>query len=107
MHILHAKELTMHTDLTLAATSMKRGQLQRVQDARGSLVLCRSGSLWLTQDGDARDIVLQAGDEARIDHDGLSILSALDDSSFVLSHDRAALDLRLRARQAQTALAAY
>jgi len=97
----------MHTDLNLAAASLERGQLQRVQDARGSLVLCLSGSLWLTQEGDNRDVVLEAGDEARIDRDGLSILSALDDSSFVLSHDRTALDLLLRARQAQTALAAY
>jgi hypothetical protein len=101
------KGVIMHTDLTLAATSLKRGQLQRLQDARGSLVLCLSGSLWLTQEGSLKDVVLEAGDEARIDHDGLSILSALADSSFVLSHDRAALDLLLRARQAQAALAAH
>ena len=34
----------MHTDLNLAATSLTRGQLQRLQDARGSLVLCLSGT---------------------------------------------------------------
>ena len=76
----------MHTDLNLAATPLTRGQLHRLQDARGSWVLCLSGTLWLTQLGDARDIVLEAGDEARIDHDGLSILSALSDARFVLSH---------------------
>jgi Protein of unknown function (DUF2917) len=76
----------MHTDLSLSATPMTRGQLQRLPDARGSLVLCLSGSLWLTQEGVARDIVLEAGDEARIDRDGLSILSALSDARFVLSH---------------------
>ena len=97
----------MHTDMNLAATFLKRGQLQRVQDAQGSLVLCLSGSLWLTQEGDTRDIVLEAGDEARIDHDGLSILSALSDASFVLSHDRAALDVPVRARRWHPALAAF
>jgi Protein of unknown function (DUF2917) len=86
MHILHAKELTMHTDLNLAATRLTRGQLHRLQDARGSLVLCLSGTLWLSQQGDPRDIVLEAGDERRIDQDGLSILSALSDARFVLSH---------------------
>lgn len=97
----------MHTDLNLAATSLKRGQLQRVQDAQGSLVLCLSGSLWLTQQGDTRDIVLEAGDEAGIDHDGLSILSALSDASFVLSNDRAARDAPQRVRRLHPALAAF
>jgi hypothetical protein len=76
----------MHTELNLAATPLTRGQLHRLQDARGSLVLCLSGTLWLTQQGDPRDIVLEAGDEGRIDQDGLSILSALSDARFVLSH---------------------
>jgi hypothetical protein len=107
MHILHAKELTMHTDLNLAATFLERGRSQRLQDARGSLVLCLSGSLWLTQEGDPRDVVLDAGDEAQIDRDGLSIVHALSDARFVRSNDRPALDLLLRARQAQAALAAY
>ncbi len=97
----------MHTELNLAATSLQRGQLRRLQDARGSLVLCLSGTLWLTQEGDLQDIVLEAGDEARIGHDGLSILSALGDSRFVLSHDRAALDLQWRSRAAQAVLAAH
>ena len=88
----------MHTDLKLAATLLKHGQLQPLQDARGSLVLCLSGTLWLTQEGDARDIVLEAGDEAQIERDGLSILSAMSDTRFVVAHDRAALDRLRRAR---------
>lgn len=75
----------MHTDLKLAATCLKRGQMQREQDARGSLLQCLSGTLWLTQEGEAQDIVLEAGDEARIEHAGLSILSALSETCFVLT----------------------
>jgi Protein of unknown function (DUF2917) len=96
----------MHTDLKLAVTLLKRGQLQRLEDARGSLVLCLSGTLWLTQEGDSRDIVLEAGDEARIERDGLSILSAMNDTSFVVSHDRTALDGLLRASAPRAARAA-
>ena len=91
----------MHTDLKLPATSLKRGQLRRLQDARGSLVLCLSGTVWLTQEGERRDIVLEAGDEALIEHAGLSLLSALSDTHFVVSHDRAALDFLLHAKQPQ------
>jgi hypothetical protein len=107
MHILHAKELTMQTDLKLATTDLKRGQLLRLDDAAGTLVLCLGGSLWLTQQGDQRDIVLEAGDDARIEHDGMSIVSALSDASVVLSRDSAPLDAPLHARQAQAAHAVY
>ena len=80
----------MHTDLNLAATSLRHGQSQRLQDARGRVVLCLSGTLWLTQDGDPRDIVLEAGEEAQIDRDGLSILHALSDARYMLSGTGAA-----------------
>jgi hypothetical protein len=85
MRILHAKELTMYTDLKLAATSLPRGQLQRLQDARDRVVVCLQGSLWLTQEGDTRDLVLEAGDEVRIDRDGLTLLHALRDARYLLS----------------------
>ena len=79
----------MHIDLKLAATALQRGQLQRVHDARGRVVLCLHGTLWMTQDGDTRDVVLEAGDEARIDRDGLTLLHALSDARYVLSDDAA------------------
>ena len=75
----------MHTDLKLAAISLPRGQLQRMQDVRGQVVVCLQGSLWLTQEGDTRDVVLEAGDEARIDRDGLTLLHALRDACYLLS----------------------
>lgn len=96
----------MHTDLKLPATWLKRGQLHRLQDARGSLVLCLGGTLWLTQEGQQRDIVLEAGDEALIEHDGLSILSALRDTHFVVSPDRGAVEELLRSSLARAASAA-
>ena len=67
----------MKTDLIHSATDLSRGQMLRIEDGQGSLVLCLNGTLWLTQQGDQRDIVLEAGEEALIEHDGLSILNAL------------------------------
>ena len=52
-------------------------------------------------------IVLEAGEEARIERGGLSIISALSDSRFVLSRSDALPEVLLRARQAQAAVAAY
>jgi hypothetical protein len=98
----------MNTDLNLSSTRLQRGELQRINDGEGKRVLNLQGTLWLTQQGDARDVVLEAGDMARIEHDGLSIVSALSDARFVLLHDDDApsqWDWRIRA--AQAALAAY
>ena len=75
----------MNTDLHLSSTFLARHALQRVVDAKGTLVQCLGGTLWLTQEGDPRDIVLQAGEEALIDRDGVSLLFAMSDARFVLS----------------------
>lgn len=90
----------MNSDLNLCATTLKRGQLQRIEDGQGRLVQCLSGTLWLTQHDDQRDIVLEAGDEALIERDGLSILSALSDARFVLSREPSPLASLRRVRPA-------
>jgi hypothetical protein len=56
------------------------GQTLRLQDARGASVLVLSGEVWLTQEGEARDVVLTAGGRHLIERDGLSVLQALDDA---------------------------
>ena len=97
----------MKTDLIHSATDLSRGQMLRIEDGQGSLVLCLNGTLWLTQEGDQRDIVLEAGEEALIEHDGLSILNALSDARFVLTREHAPLEVLLQARAAQAALATH
>jgi hypothetical protein len=87
MHILHAKEYRMNTDLNLAAIPLRRGELHRIVDAKGAWLQCLHGTVWLTQQGDRRDLVLEPGDEAFIEHDGLSIVTALRDARVVLARD--------------------
>lgn len=74
---------------TNLAVVLAQGALQSIEDGRGSSVQCLEGVLWLTQQGDARDIVLEAGDKAMIERDGTSIVFALSDTRFVLSDARA------------------
>ncbi len=83
----------MNSDLELSAIQLKRGHLRRVDNGRGALLQCLTGTLWLTQEDDPRDIVLEAGEETIIDRDGTSIVSALSDTSFVLSREPAALSV--------------
>jgi Protein of unknown function (DUF2917) len=71
---------------------LKQGNLQlarsrhvEVIDGRGASVRCIFGSVWLTQDGDPRDIVLGAGESFTLDRDGLAIVYATADASLAFS----------------------
>ena len=74
----------MNNDLYRAAHDLAKGQLHRIHDGQGLRVQCLSGCLWLTQESDPRDVVLEAGDAFTIDRAGNTYLSALADSRFVV-----------------------
>lgn len=74
----------MNHDLIRGARPLEKGRIRRVPAALGRRVECLSGSLWITQDGDARDIVLAPGESFEFDHTGDALISALADSSYLL-----------------------
>ena len=74
----------MDNDLFRAANQLAKGSLFRIHDGAGRRVVCLSGCLWLTQDNDLRDTVLEPGDGFTLDRDGDTFLSALRDSRFVV-----------------------
>lgn len=74
----------MDTDLFRATHQLAKGDLFRIHDGRGRRVECLSGCLWLTEQADPRDTVLEAGEGFTIDRDGDTYLSALSDSRFVV-----------------------
>ena len=49
-------------------------------DAAGVQVVCLQGRLWLTLEGDARDITLGAGDAHTIERNGLTLVTAFEPS---------------------------
>ena len=74
----------MNTDLLRAGQTLPKGGLFRIHNGQGRRVECLAGCLWLTQERDPRDIVLEAGEGFTVDRAGDTFLSALSDSSFVL-----------------------
>jgi len=74
----------MRNDLIFDTRPLAKGRIRRVHRALGRRIECVTGSLWVTQDGDPRDIVLAAGESFAFDHRGDALISALDDSSFLL-----------------------
>ena len=51
--------------------------LHRVLDGEGLNLLCLKGAVWVTQEDDARDIILAAGESFTLDRKGLAVLYAL------------------------------
>ncbi len=56
-----------------------------LHDAGGRTVTCVSGSIWLTMEGDTRDVVLEPGASFTVDRDGLTLLAAQEPSVVQLS----------------------
>ncbi|XHR27709.1 MAG: DUF2917 domain-containing protein [Chthoniobacteraceae bacterium] len=55
-----------------------KGELLRVPgDGGGFRIECRSGKVWITQEGDPRDLVLERGEAAETEGHGLVLVESL------------------------------
>ena len=61
-----------------------QNQTRSLVDAKGSKISCRTGELWITQDHDIRDIVLEPGESFTLDSEGAVLVSAMAPSSVEL-----------------------
>jgi hypothetical protein len=64
---------------TSGMVSLRARDLLRLRSASGMMISCRSGTLWITQEQDTRDIVLQPGACFTLDRSGLALISSLGD----------------------------
>ena len=53
------------------------GQTLRVVDGAGTTVTCKEGTLWVTEENQPRDLVLEAGARVRLKRAGLTLIQAL------------------------------
>ena len=74
----------MNQDLIKGTCSLAQGQVRHVRADTGRRLECLGGSIWITQDGDLRDIVLRAGEGFDFDRRGDALLSAFADSRYLL-----------------------
>ena len=72
-------------ELDQAAITLQRADVFRCGAARGRRIEALLGHIWVTLDGDPRDIVLDSGEGFSVDRDGDVLISALrGDARFVL-----------------------
>jgi hypothetical protein len=67
----------MNLDLLAAAVTLPADGTRRVFARPGDRIECVAGALWVTQDGDPRDVVLGAGDAFDVDRAGPLLMTAL------------------------------
>jgi len=67
------------------ALPLWRNEELRIVDGRDLLIHVWQGSLWITQERDARDVVLQAGQSFRLDRSGVALAKAWDASILALA----------------------
>ena len=74
----------MNQDLLTGARTLGKGKIRHLRAEHGRRVEVLSGSIWITQDGDLRDIVLASGEAFDFDRTGDALLSAFDDSRYLV-----------------------
>ena len=75
----NAAELEERTPIGISG-----GSLLRLVDARGMQVQVERGVLWITQEGDAKDVLVRGGESFRLDRDGVALLSACGATALTL-----------------------
>lgn len=75
----------MQEYIVQGSLGLTRGSLLRVEDGRDILVYVWEGELWLTEEGERTDRLLQAGEWHRIERDGAAVVYALKRSVLTLT----------------------
>ncbi len=66
-------------ELTVDAPELElhEGQVVTLLDAKGTRIVARSGSVWVTEEGDRQDHIMGPGDARVVAHSGRTIVQAL------------------------------
>ena len=81
-----------------SALLLSPAQTIELVDAAGAVATLAKGCLWITMDGDRRDIVLRSGDRWEIERNGRTLVSAQCPSTLHIAMPRAAATSSLRTR---------
>lgn len=85
----------MNIDLSTSTLSLPRDGLIAVRDAPGTRVTAVRGALWITEDHERGDTILEAGQTFTIRRPGLTLIMALEPASLRLCERRESLAARI------------
>jgi len=73
----------MDTSLAKSITKLATGEILRVDNALGQSIAVVQGMLWITQEGDRRDIFLSDGDSFMFSRRGTALAQAVTDTKLL------------------------
>jgi hypothetical protein len=76
----------IHLHSSMATTSLPKRRTWHVEgDQRGETIRCLKGVVWVTQESDPQDYILEAGDTFRVTRRGAVVAQAMRDAQFQYS----------------------
>ena len=75
----------MQLNMREPVIALEPGQVVTLQDAQGTRIAARSGTLWITEEGESRDHVVDAGDALVVARAGRTVVQALSHSWIALA----------------------
>ncbi len=78
----------MNVKIENATIELDAAQLLRLKGAAGARVVCRSGTVWVTQEGVRRDDFLRRGESLTLQSRGVTLAQAVDRASFAIESPR-------------------
>jgi hypothetical protein len=84
MRQTHAVEMIMRPLLEIRPIALSRQSMHRIENGKGSEVFCLRGVVWVTQEGDPRDLILASGQSFVLDRKGVAVVYALKDAAITV-----------------------
>lgn len=85
----------MKIELSTSTLALPRDGLIALRDAEGTRVTSLKGALWITQDHQEGDVILEDGQSFTVDRPGLTLVMALTPASLRLLERRESLAARI------------
>jgi hypothetical protein len=76
----HSQGDRMRLDLDTPLIALDTGKVVALRDAQGIRIQPREGTVWVTEEGDARDHIVNAGEALVVGRPGLTLVQALTPS---------------------------
>ena len=80
----------MHLHLNTPLLALEAGQVVSLDDAQGTRIIARSGTVWVTEEGENLDHIVGPGDALIVARSGRTVVQALESSWISLADARAA-----------------
>lgn len=67
----------MRIELQAGGVRLQRGQILRVVNGAGASIEARTGTVWITEESQPRDVILEPGGRYRLRRSGVAIVNAV------------------------------